>query len=118
MHWILWDGDCGFCRRCVAWVHRKDKNALFTSSPYQTTPAPPMTPALALACERAVHVITGEGKILRAGRAALFILERLGWGGFARLLTLPPFLWGVEAIYWIVARNRPFFAHFLFTREH
>lgn len=77
-----------------------------------------MTPELAAACEKAVHVIRTDGSILRAGRAVLFVLDKIGWGWFARLLALPPFIWGVELGYKIVANNRPFFARFLFTREH
>lgn len=76
-----------------------------------------MTPALRVACEKAVHVLLPDGTILRAGRAALTVLESLGWKRTARLLLCPPFLWGVEIGYWIVAHNRPFFASFLFTRE-
>lgn len=116
-HWILWDGDCGFCRRTVNWVNRRDRKGLFHSMPYQQAPSPPMTPEFAAACERAVHLITPQGRMLRAGRAALYILERLGWGPVARLLALPPFVWGVEAVYWLVARNRALVSRFLFTRE-
>ena len=76
-----------------------------------------MTPELRLACERAIHVITADGETLRAGRAAMFILERTGWGAFARLLTWPPFIWFVELGYWIVARNRIFFSKFMFTKR-
>jgi len=65
-----------------------------------------------------VHVITTEGKVLRAGRASLYVLERLGWGAFARFLTYPPMIWLVELGYFIVARNRRFFGRFLFrSRE-
>ena len=76
-----------------------------------------MTPDLYAACERAVHVVTADGKVLRAGRACLFILERIGWGWQARVLRLPPFIWAIELGYRIVAANRPFFARFLFTKE-
>jgi predicted DCC family thiol-disulfide oxidoreductase YuxK len=76
-----------------------------------------MTPALYAACARAVHVVTADGSVLRAGRACLFVLEQLGWGWKARLLTLPPFLWAVELGYRIVAANRPFFSRFLFRNE-
>jgi predicted DCC family thiol-disulfide oxidoreductase YuxK len=76
-----------------------------------------MTPALYAACEKAVHVITNDGRTLRAGRAALFILERIGWGWLARLLALPPFIWIVELVYAVIANNRPFFARFLFRHE-
>ncbi len=73
-----------------------------------------MTPELYAACARAVHVVTADGGVLRGGRACLFVLEQLGWGWKARLLTLPPFFWAVELGYRLVAANRTFFSHFLF----
>ena len=75
-----------------------------------------MTPALYPACAEAIHVVKADGTVLRAGRAWLFIMEELGWGWFARLLALPPFIWAVEAGYRIVARHRTFFSRF-FRRE-
>ncbi len=76
-----------------------------------------MTPELRLACADAIHVITADGETLRAGRAALFILEHIGWPLTARLLRLPPFVWAVELGYWIVANNRRLFSRFFFRRE-
>ena len=76
-----------------------------------------MTAGLYAACEFAVHLVKADGTILRAGRAVLFILANVGYRPLARLLSLPPFVWGVEVLYRLVARNRPFFAHFLFTKE-
>lgn len=76
-----------------------------------------MTPALKHACEQAVHIVTADGQVLRAGRASMFILARTGWGWLARLLSIPPFIWFVEIGYWIVARNRPFFSKVMFTRK-
>lgn len=90
---------------------------MFHTLPYQDAPSPPMTPELAAACQRAVHVLTADGETLRAGRAALYILERCGWKWRARVLAIPPLLWLTELGYWIVARNRRFFARFLFRRE-
>ncbi len=101
----------------AAWVRRRDPTQRLQVTPYQEAPSPPMTPALYAACERAVHVVTPDGTTLRAGRAALYVLERIGWGWFARLLGLPPFIWLVELGYRIVSSNRPFFARFLFTRN-
>lgn len=116
-YWILWDKDCGFCRRILNWVKRHDPQDLFLSSPYQDTPSPPMTPELFDACEKAVHVVKPDGTMLRAGRAVLFILDNIGFHWLARPLLLPPLLWLCEVFYRIVANNRPFFARFLFTRE-
>ena len=77
-----------------------------------------MTKELFAACENAVHVVSAEGHVIRAGRASLFILERIGWGFIARLLMLPPLIWLVELVYAIVANHRHFFGRFLFTGEH
>jgi predicted DCC family thiol-disulfide oxidoreductase YuxK len=76
-----------------------------------------MTPALYAACERAIHVVKPDGTVLRAGRAALFVLEELGWGWRARLLALPPFVWLVELGYAFVAGHRGFFSRVLFRGE-
>jgi len=107
-HLILFDGDCGFCRRALGWLKARDEGLLFIAVPYQEAPSPPMTPALFAACQQAVHLIQGDGTILKAGRAVLYMLEHTGMGRPARVLAQPPFLWRV------VARNRPFFGRFLF----
>jgi predicted DCC family thiol-disulfide oxidoreductase YuxK len=73
-----------------------------------------MTPQLSRACRRAVHVITPDGKVLRAGRAALYLFGVAGWPApVVTLLGLPPLVWLVEIGYRIVADNRPFFSRFL-----
>lgn len=84
--------------------------------PFQDAPAPPMTPELRVACEKAIHVLTGDGRVLRAGRASLFVLAALGHKTTARVLGSPPFIWAVESGYRIVAANRDFFSRFLFTQ--
>jgi len=100
------------------WVRRKDTQHEFETIAFQDAPQPPMTPELYEACQRAVHVIKADGEILRAGRATLFILERLGWGyGLPRLLWLPPFIQFVELGYRVIARNRTLFSRFLFRSD-
>lgn len=76
-----------------------------------------MTEELSRACARAAHVVCPDGTTLRAGRASLHVLAGLGWRRTARLFSLPPFVWLVELGYWVVARNRHFFARFFFRRE-
>ncbi len=112
-HWIVWDGECGFCRRAVEWAIARDCDGQFEAIPYQSLPSPPMTPALAAACRDAVHVRTADGSWLRAGRACLFVLGRVGWPRLARVAALPPLVWVVELGYRIVASNRRFFSRLL-----
>jgi hypothetical protein len=76
-----------------------------------------MTPALYAACVRAVHVVTADGRVLRAGYACLFIIDQIGYHRFARLLSRRPLLWATELGYWLVAHNRAFFGRLLFRGE-
>jgi predicted DCC family thiol-disulfide oxidoreductase YuxK len=78
-----------------------------------------MTPELYQACGQAVHVLAVDGRILKAGRASLFVLVELG---YPRWLVRPfawlPLVWLTELGYWLVANNRPFFSKFLFTGDN
>ncbi len=65
-----------------------------------------MTDRLARECARAVHVVTPDGRLLRAGRASLYVLDQVGWRRLAAALSRPPLVWLVEAGYRLVARNR------------
>ncbi len=77
-----------------------------------------MTGALLAACRRAMHVVTPDGQILRAGRAVLFVLETVGYHPFwARRLARFPFIFAVEWGYALVAGHRPFFAKILFRNR-
>jgi predicted DCC family thiol-disulfide oxidoreductase YuxK len=115
-HLVLWDGDCGFCGRAIAWLQQNDRQHCFRFFKYQEAPSPPMTPELYRACREAVHVIDREGSIRRGGKATLFILEQEGWGSIARILSLPPLIWLVEMLYRVVATNRSFISRFFFRR--
>ena len=75
-----------------------------------------MTPDLSAACEQAIHVICGDGRILRAGQAVLYILSGLGWRRSAALFSLRPNIWLVEIAYQVVATNRAFFDRLMFRR--
>jgi predicted DCC family thiol-disulfide oxidoreductase YuxK len=105
-HLLLWDGKCGLCRRATEWVRRRDRAGRFEIVPYQEAGTPPMTPELRAACRQAMHVLTADGKVLRAGRASLFVIRETGNRRLAAFLGLPPFVWFVELAYRIVARNR------------
>ena len=115
--WLFWDGECGFCQRAVTWVQNHDVADLIQAVPYQDAPRPPMTDSLAQRCKRAVHVVTADGQVLSAGRASLYVLEKVGFPRLARFGCLPPFIWCIELGYWLVARNRQLFSQWLFTQK-
>ncbi|MGA9524409.1 MAG: DCC1-like thiol-disulfide oxidoreductase family protein [Myxococcaceae bacterium] len=85
---------------------------------YQEAPSHPVYEERRQACARAMHVYTADGRWLRAGRASLFVLERMGpgWRLFARIMGIPPLRWAVELGYWIIARNRRQFAPTIIRR--
>lgn len=113
-HWVLWDGECGFCARFARWAERNDRRGRLRVVPYQQAPSPPMTPAIATACAQALHVETARGTTLRGGRAVLFILGTLGWRRMARLLSRWPLVLAVDRGYDIVAAHRPSFDRLFF----
>jgi predicted DCC family thiol-disulfide oxidoreductase YuxK len=106
VHWVLWDGACDFCAWSIAWLRRRDTQGRFRIVPFQSAP-PELLPCVSPnALRRGVHVITADGRVLRSGRAVLFIGEQLGYGWLTRPLSLPPMIWIVEGVYWIIARLR------------
>ncbi len=113
-HLVLWDGECGFCRRSVDWLLARDREGQLEAMPFQQAPSPPMTPELAEACRKSVHVVAADGQVYRAGRAVLFALEAAGWKLIARIGRIPPIIWAIELGYWCVARNRRWFSKLFF----
>lgn len=110
-HLVLWDGECGFCRRCTAWLHLHDRYGALTFCPYQEAD---LSPELRQACSQAMHVVKANGEIVRGGRAALFCGRFTRWHQLARIGEWPVFLPFVELGYKIVAANRGFFSDLLF----
>jgi predicted DCC family thiol-disulfide oxidoreductase YuxK len=105
-HLVLWDGDCGVCGRAIQWLEMHDRRHRFETMAFQQCPSPPMTPELRQACQEALHVLTVDGQVLRAGRACVFIIRVLGWRNAARVLSIPPFAFATEIGYRLVASNR------------
>jgi hypothetical protein len=76
-----------------------------------------MTDELERQCERAVHVITPDGRVLRAGRASLYLMESVGWRRFTAISSAPPLIWLAELVYRFVAYHRKWLSRFLFLTE-
>jgi predicted DCC family thiol-disulfide oxidoreductase YuxK len=116
-HRVLWDGECALCGRAARWCQRKDVRGRLEVIAYQKAPSPPMTDALRVACAGALHVVRGDGEVLRAGRALLFAFGELGYPRTARLFARRPLIWAVEMVYYAVARNRRRLSRLLFRGE-
>gem|GEM_PF-2047405 len=106
-HLLLWDGTCGLCAASVQWVKSRDPQGIFAAVPYSSLPPEVQKQIPLQALNRSIHVLTAEGQVLRGGQAVLFIGEVLGYcPALLRWLKRPPFVWGVEMAYWVVARLR------------
>jgi predicted DCC family thiol-disulfide oxidoreductase YuxK len=113
-HLVLWDGDCGFCRRSVNWLRKHDRYGHLHFQPNQSAD---ISEELRAKCADAVHVIKADGEILRAGHAMLFCGEQTRWHQLARIAQWPIFLPFVEIFYKIIASNRILFSKILFKNE-
>lgn len=113
-HLVLWDGECGFCRRCVVWIRKHDRHHALEFCPYQEAD---LSPQLREECSQAIHVIKSNGEIVKAGQAAMFLGRFTKWNRLARIGEWPIFLPFVEIGYKIVADNRPLFSKFVMKAE-
>lgn len=110
-HYVLYDGDCDFCREWASWLTFRDRDRHFRICPWQVASSPPMTPLLRVQARKAVQIVTADGRHLSGGRAVLFALREVGWHPVPiRLLQHRPFVWVVDLGYRIVAANRPHFS--------
>ena len=110
-HYLLYDGDCDFCREWASWLTLRDAGSgKFRICPWQVASSPPMTPLLQVQARKAVQLITAEGRHLQGGKAVLFALRETRWHpNLVRLLERRPLVWAVDLGYRIVAANRPRF---------
>ena len=118
---LVWDGDCGFCARCAAWLQTQDRRQLFEIAPHQSK-----TDAFLAAhqldhaaCSQEIKLITTAGEVLGGADALNFFLEKyFPWAGGIRIIKrLPPLLVLEKLAYRAIARNRPVLSKWLGVKE-
>ncbi len=99
----IYDGDCGFCSRCVDWASRRSDVEFM---PFQRADlaAHGITEEAAAA---AVQVV-GPGGVSRGSAAVAAVLRECGrgWQLVAALMRLPLIRNVAELAYGVIARNR------------
>ena len=106
---VVYDGQCGFCRRWIERLRRWDRSGRLEFLPLQDATAPVVTGLRRDVLERAVHVVLPWGDV-KAGAAAVRALCPFLPGGFLphRILGLPGVLPLAERAYrWIAGRWGP-----------
>ena len=107
---LIYDGNCGFCRRWVERIRRWDRRGRLATLPYQTPDLETRFPQVSRAeCTQRIHLVEPSGEVHRGAAAGREVLRRLpaGW-----LWTLPFHLPGgaalTERVYvWITHRWGP-----------
>jgi predicted DCC family thiol-disulfide oxidoreductase YuxK len=103
---LVFDGDCGFCTRCVALVPKSVRRTT-TVVPYQRADLPALG-LTAAQCADAVQWVGDDGSRAR-GHAAIGRLLQTGgvlWRVLGTLLLIPPISWLAALVYRLVAANR------------
>ncbi len=117
---MLWDGDCGFCRRCKELSEKLD-HADFVYVPYQDfSEAELKTVGLSRRrCKRELKIVTKTGRVFGGAFAVNYFLWNQRKLKICVLLGgAIPLLFLLEVLgYKIVADNRTFFSRLLFGRK-
>ncbi len=108
---VFYDGSCRMCVGVSGWLSRIDNKKQFRLEPYQNLEVLAQYPQLKPSdCEREIHIITTEGKVLKGADAVIEIWRKSEhWSTFlAQIFRLAPFIWLARPIYRLVAiiRNR------------
>jgi predicted DCC family thiol-disulfide oxidoreductase YuxK len=100
----IYDGDCGFCARCVEWASRRSDVRF---EPFQRTDLTAYGITEGAAAE-AVHWVGTDGRVARGGAAVAAVLRecRGGWPMIGLAMRLPGINVIAEGIYRLIARNR------------
>ena len=102
---VLWDGECGFCRRSVEWVLGRDRAGLLAAAPYQNCRGW-LPEAILERSEEQVHLRSPGGRYWGGGAAAIRLVGLLGHPLLERALGLPPLRTAVGLGYRWLARHR------------
>ncbi len=115
-HWvILWDGDCGFCRRSVEWIKAQDKKNIFKTSAYQDHQSWLPQNIYKLSKEQ-VHLLSPNGEFWGGAEAVRRTLQLIDYKMLSTFLGLPFFRIFNELGYKYVARNRMLFSKLFFRK--
>lgn len=106
---VFYDGSCRMCIGVSGWLSRIDGKKQFRLEPYQNADLLAQYPQInAQACEKEIHLVTENGRVLKGADAVLEIWRKTDhWLAFlAYIFRLPPFIWLARLVYKLVARFR------------
>lgn len=104
---LIFDGDCGFCRRSVDFMLARLPASDVRVTPWQTADLDAYGVARRRA-ETEVLWVDDRGRVYGGAQAIAKLLLHQGppWSVGGLLLRLPPFRWPAHWVYRLVAANR------------
>ncbi len=110
---LLYDGDCGLCRRFINWLASRDHQGRLRLAAYQDVPLSSQARARA---ERSLQLVDPQGRREERGRAVLQALALTG-SAPTRWLRTPPLIYLVDLGYCWVAKHRELVSKWIQHRE-
>lgn len=108
-HHVIFDGDCGVCRRLVQLALAKDRNDRLRFSQYQTAQLDQLSPGLTRRMtSKSLYFIRHDGRTFRGARAVFETMKRLSgiYGFLGVVLSIPPISLILEPFYRLFAHYR------------
>ncbi len=103
---LVFDGQCGFCRRWVDRVTRLDRSGAVRLLPLQDKTATILTGQPVERLQRAAHFVRADGRVFAGAAAARELLAALpGLGGVRVVAGLPGVMFLAEQAYAWVAHQ-------------
>ncbi|MGH7909619.1 MAG: thiol-disulfide oxidoreductase DCC family protein, partial [Thermodesulfobacteriota bacterium] len=108
-NYLIYDGECVFCRNSVRALKQLDKKELFTFVPYQNLKNLNLTLPSYLQFDSEIHLYTKTGEILKGPRAVINVLTSTPFKWFGLFLGLPFVFPFTREVYYAFASNRYLF---------
>ena len=105
---LIWDGDCAFCARCVQFIERRiETDAKIVAHQKADLQALGLTTRQ---CTMALQWVGRDMKIRSGSRAVAALLRSssLGWATLGVAIDLPVVRLISSAIYKVIAKNRQY----------
>lgn len=104
---LIFDGQCGFCTRCVSWVERLDQRGHVKAIAFQCPGVPERYGLTSADCSEAVWAIDADGGTHRGGEAVNVVLAAALRSSLpVRLYRLPGIQALQDRVYLWVSHNR------------
>lgn len=105
---LIFDGECGICRRSVDWIRLRDRDGRVEAIPFQDPAVPERFPEIPPErFTQAMQLVSPLGRRWEGARAAEELLRLLPrWRGLAPFFRIPLVRTIADRAYRWVARNR------------